>query len=79
MKREELINILIGVLIFIIIIFIIILMLNQMGEKFDRDCSKQNYYGIKSYWGIDIDCSQVYQIPQHTIMNETLKSYEELF
>ena len=69
-------SILINVLVFIIIVFMVILILNQMGERFDRDCAKQNYQGIKSYWDVDIDCTQIYKIPSYTTMNGSQKSKE---
>ena len=45
-----------------------ILILNQMGERFLNDCEKQNYMGIKSYWDVDIDCSQMYEVKKQNGM-----------
>jgi len=42
----------------------IVLILNSMETQFNEDCKKQNYQGIKSYWDVDIDCSQFYQIKE---------------
>jgi len=63
-SKSWIINLLIEILILIFIIMMIVLILNSMETQFNEDCKKQNYQGIKSYWDVDIDCSQFYQIKE---------------
>ena len=42
-----------------------------MEQTFNKDCKKQNYVGIKSYWDLDINCSQIYNLPNITEVNTT--------
>lgn len=67
-------SILFGIIVFIFIVLTLILIINQMGVRFDKDCAKQNYQGIKSYWDLDIDCGQISKIPSYTTMNSSQKS-----
>ena len=62
----------ISIAIFLIIILTIILILNSMEDRFMSDCEKQNYQGIKSYWDLDIDCSQIHNIPNLKIINNSV-------
>ena len=71
-------TIIISIAIFLIIIFTSILMLNYMGDRFMSDCEKQNYQGIKSYWDLDIDCSQIHNIPNSTIMNNSMEEIKTM-
>ena len=66
MKTTTILTILNSILLVLIIIILIALILNQMGEKIIRDCEKQNNQGIKSYWDMDIDCSN-YFIHHNTV------------
>ena len=59
MKTETIIQAIILFLMFIILLFIILLALNQMEQKFIKDCEKQNFQGIKEYWEFDINCSEI--------------------
>jgi len=55
----------------------IMLILNSMENKFMSDCEKQNYQGIKSYWDLDINCSQIHNIPNLNIMNNSMENFNK--
>ena len=61
------ITIIISILVFIIIMLMMVLIINQMEERFSSDCEKQNNMGIKSYWDVDIDCSQFYEVKNRAV------------
>ena len=60
----EIINILIAIGVFVLIIMILVVSINVMEQRFNEDCKKQNYEGIKSYWDVDINCTQIKEIPK---------------
>ena len=77
MKKENIIPlIIIPIILFILIISISILMINQMETKFTKDCEKQNFKGIKEYWDLDIDCSDVLAIKE--TIKKALDNIEDL-
>ena len=71
MDREKIINIIIAIGVFVLIIIILIVAINSMEERLMEDCKKQNYIGIKSYWDLDINCAEIYNIQKITTVNET--------
>ena len=42
-----------------------------MEQRFTEDCEKQNFTGIKKYWDLDINCSQVEDWKNIGYVNET--------
>ena len=60
MAKRTILTILIFILVVLIIIVSVALMLNQFDERVQSDCEKQNNQGIKSYWNMDIDCSNYF-------------------
>ena len=71
MKREIVINMIIMSLVMILIILVLVVMLNSMENKFTKECAKQDYQGIISYWDVDVDCSVMRGIKDITTVNES--------
>ena len=71
MNKDNIISISIAFVLVIILGMIIILSINQMEQRFTNDCEKQNFQGIKKYWDLDINCSQIEKIKNITYVNET--------
>ena len=69
--KQEAITISITFILVILLGMIIILSINQMEQKFTNDCEKQNFQGIKEYWDLDINCSQIENIKNIKYVNET--------
>jgi len=63
MKGEIIIHIMIAIVVLILIILVLVVILNSMENKFTKDCAKQDYQGIVSYWDVDINCSQIKALP----------------
>jgi len=59
MNKETIINILVGLGVLIIIVLVTSVILTNMGERINYDCSKQNWTGIVHYWDADIDCDKL--------------------
>ncbi|MBY9022009.1 MAG: hypothetical protein KGD67_13230, partial [Candidatus Lokiarchaeota archaeon] len=55
----------------IILGMIFVLSINQMEQRFTEDCEKQNFQGIKEYWDLDINCSQIENLKNIKYVNET--------
>jgi len=68
----KIITILLAILVFLLIIILVVLSLHSMEKKFDIDCAKQNYQGIKSYFDLDINCSQIHNIKNITTVNDSI-------
>jgi len=71
MKTETIIQIIITFAIIIILCLISILSIHQMEQRFTEDCEQQNFQGIKKYWDLDINCSQIENIKNIIYVNET--------
>ena len=69
MNKEILATLIIFVLV-LLIMLIAVLMVAQMENRFIDDCEKQNFQGIKKYWDLDINCSQIENIENWGV-NET--------
>ena len=69
--KQETITISITFILVILLGMIIILSINQMEQKFTNDCEKQKFQGIKEYWDLDINCSQIENIKNIKYVNET--------
>lgn len=58
MKKETIINALIGIGVLIIIILLTSVIIEKMGERINYDCEKQNFTGTVHYWDADVDCEK---------------------
>jgi len=71
METNKIIQISMALGLVIMLGMIIILIINQMEQRFMNDCEKQDFQGIKKYWDLDINCSQIENIKNITLINET--------
>jgi len=62
MDKQTIIQILIGLGVLIIFIIISALILADMSEKIERECSKVNDTGMIKFLDVDIDCSKILNI-----------------
>jgi len=71
MSINNIITISIAFILVILLGIIFVLSINQMEQRFIEDCEKQNFQGIKKYWDVDINCSQIEKIKNIKYVNET--------
>jgi len=71
MNKDNIITISIIFILVILLGIIFVLSINQMEQRFTEDCEKQNFQGIKKYWDLDINCSQIEDWKNIKYVNET--------